>query len=507
MPAPPKEKAMMLTMTKRMSAWFGSASFLFLIFAVVLASVVGGALGLGLLLPAFALVCLAIYLPMALRYVNSELPTAVFFWLFTILLVGLPFFRKFTGIDFFFLIELSVLAVVPIAMFRFLDVWRHAQGWKAFCVALVIFVLFSIIGSWFGRSGGVPAVYQLLTNLKMFFMILVGYAIYLDERNSRYFWRLVEWFWLPNAILVIWQWVDFSSYLSFFSGSTTGGPDPLGLLPSRGMGVFHHPTILGAAMGFFFVCASARFMLERPKNYLPLAVSYLLLLLASGQRQETLAVLLVVLAMSGLVNGWGRLLKLGAVLSIGTVTLLVVIWPEIESQVMRELDFWGANQYKRIEQPRQILYLTSVEIANRYFPFGSGLGTFGGAGSVKFDMSFYRDLGFASFSWFSQREFLMDTYWPNFIAESGWIGFSLMLLSVLLIVRLAWLGVIESRTLDARAFALIAFGGVLFVLLLSPTSPAFQDPSLFLLPALFLGIAYNADAYGVERRLKGESDM
>jgi hypothetical protein len=459
--------------------------------ASLTAVVVGLGIGIQQMLPAALIAALVLYIPLLWIYFGSGQPRAGHFWLLAVLLVGLSLEQKLTGINLSFLTQLVLMALAPVAFLKLSMVWREVDGWRPFVLLLGLFLGLSIISSALGKSPKLPAAYQMMTNLKFVIMVLVGFTVTFSESTYRWFWRTVSWFWLPNALLVVWQWVSFSSYLSFFAGSTTGGPDPLGLLPSRAMGLFEHPTAFGAMMGFFAVCASARYATNGGLRNLVLVLVYALLIFLSGQRQELLGAILVFLMLFCVVRGWRKLvLVLLPIVLVGAVTTSVV-WPRIEPRVIQEVENWEGSPYRPIDQPRQVLYSTATRLANSSFPLGIGLGTFGGAGSVKFNMDSYWGLGFGAYSWIERREYLMDTYWPNFIAETGWFGFAAMFSVILSLLRMAALNVKAVSEPSARLLALVGLGGVLFVFSLTPSSPAFQDPGTFLLPALFIGIAYN----------------
>ena len=132
-------------------------------------------------------------------------------------------------------------------------------------------------------------------------------------------------------------------------------------------------------------------------------------------------------------------------------------------------------------------------VASDYFPIGAGLGTYGGAGAAKFDDTLYRDLGFGRYYWFGKESYLTDTYWPNSIAETGFIGAVLLLAYFGLILVYATRRSIEAEG-SRKIYWIAAAGALAYMLMLSLTSPSFQDPRLFLLPALLFGIAYSRSA-------------
>lgn len=79
---------------------------------------------------------------------------------------------------------------------------------------------------------------------------------------------------------------------------------------------------------------------------------------------------------------------------------------------------------------RKALYVFSPIIAAAYFPFGSGIGTFGSWYSrenysdLYFEYNLYRVQGLQPHF----PDWITDTYWPSILAESGFIGFTIIVL-------------------------------------------------------------------------------
>lgn len=77
---------------------------------------------------------------------------------------------------------------------------------------------------------------------------------------------------------------------------------------------------------------------------------------------------------------------------------------------------------------RPLLFKTSFDVANDYFPIGTGWGTFCSYVSAVqyspvyflYGLSEHRELGV------EKKLYLMDAYWPEVLAETGWIGFGII---------------------------------------------------------------------------------
>lgn len=414
----------------------------------------------------------------------------VIFWMIASATVVLPIIHKITGWSLYFVLELLLIFTAPALALNVGKFLRELPAWRWLVTFLAAFVVISILSSIFGRSTPLAGVYQFLTNFKFLFILLLGFALAWTTTSEKYHWSAIKWFWLPQAVLMFWQWGHQSSYFAVFSGVDYISSDPFGTLPSRGLGTFQHPSFLAAFASFFGLASWVRWLFKRETAYLLLSCIYLFVLLGTTERQEILA-FIVLIGTSVVLIARPHSRVLVVVGTAGAIGILgYAIWPHISDNFIREFTQWGIIGSQRIEHPRAVIYITAVRLANDHFPLGSGLGTFGSAGAMIFDRSLYFELGFQSYWWFLKKNFLMDTYWPNFVAETGWIGALFMLCSFACLGKLSINCVTKSVTPDQRIFATLALMGMGFMLMLSLSSPAFQDPSLFLIPGVWIGIAH-----------------
>lgn len=417
-----------------------------------------------------------------------------FFWVLFALIFIVTSVHKFTGYAAYYALELSLILILPLLIKPLIQLLTESVFFRLWFSGLLIFFILSFLSSIFGRSHALPAIYQALTNLKVIIVLLLGFYLAWSPRTEAVFWWLVRWLWLPMILMIAWQWGHPSSYFKLMGHADPGSADPLQLFPSRGLGLFQHPSYLGLYAGIFTIFCVLKAAMGDGRRYLLFGFFYLLLLIASTQRQETAAAIIVSLAIVSLLKG--KRFVVQSVVATSIVALLAggMGWFFIKDNLEREATSWGLVGHARIDQPRQVLYLHAAEIADQYAPLGSGLGTFASAGAQKFDISLYLDRGFARYSWFYKENVLMDTYWTSFLAETGW-GSTLFLM--FLMVLLVWLTIKHSLIEyppQIRRLWLMAFGGMAFMFILSLSSPSFQDPGLFLVPGIFLGVAYNRTA-------------
>jgi hypothetical protein len=355
-----------------------------------------------------------------------------------------------------------------------------------YCLFLALMLLSAAVA---GQSRGLAAAYQLFSLLKPLLMLGAGFALLRLAAPGRPLWWINDWSWLPLLALVAWQWGAPGSYTQVFPYPHGPASDVGGLLPSRAFGVYEHPGVLAsftAAMTLMALLRGLNLPQQRRRGLL-LALIYFALLLASGERGE-LAAMLVSLAALYLWNRRGQLAS-RLVLVLPMVALLAVgYWMLYGDTLVQEAAQWGGARHSAIEHPRAQLYEGAAYLANKHFPLGSGLGTYGGAGAAKFDLSIYLSLGFGRHWWFGEDNYLLDIFWHNALGEGGWFALVAQVLQYLLLSAYALRHYLGSQGLQRVYWGGAGFG-MIYILGNSLASPSFQDPRLFVWTALCFGLA------------------
>jgi len=313
----------------------------------------------------------------------------VFFWVMFMAVFLAASIHKFTGYSAYYVLELCLIVAAPLLVIRLVHLVNESSFFRLWFAAFSVFLLLSLLSSVFGRSNELAAAYQFISNLKIVLLLLIGFYITWSPRTETVFWWLIQWLWLPMMLLVAWQWGHPSSYFGLMGHASPASADPLNLFPSRALGAFQHPTYLGLYAGVFTIFCFLNATLGAGRRYIIFGVCYFFLLLASTQRQETVAAIVVIAGIISLLQG-KRFIIRNAI--IGLFVILLVgggAWFQFNDNLMNEAERWGLIGHDKIEQPRQLLYYHSVDIANQNAPLGSGLGTFAGAGALKFDISLY----------------------------------------------------------------------------------------------------------------------
>lgn len=82
-----------------------------------------------------------------------------------------------------------------------------------------------------------------------------------------------------------------------------------------------------------------------------------------------------------------------------------------------------------VNAPRYLFFLHGADLANDYFPFGTGFATFGSDQAARSYSPLYYQFGFSRLFGLNPEDgsFLSDTFWPMALGQFGWIGFAMFI--------------------------------------------------------------------------------
>lgn len=135
--------------------------------------------------------------------------------------------------------------------------------------------------------------------------------------------------------------------------------------------------------------------------------------------------------------------------------------------------------------PRNIMLKDSVGLADSHFPFGTGFGTFGSTLAAQHYSPLYRQLGYENLDGMKSTDtkYLTDCFWPEIVAQFGWIG---TLVFVLLVVLLLNLAIKKMKKSLFAGYGMLAI--MVLMLINSMAESSFFNPTslfLFILFGLF----------------------
>ncbi len=414
-------------------------------------------------------------------------------WIFAICLFGpilLSVVLTTTGFYLFGIWQVAIILLATTGLTKFITSVKKDKLIQLSILLFFSFILCGVYSTMMGRSRFDAASYQLISDFKPFAAIVMGFALGWDPKIERILWMAIRFLWIPLLLILIFEWVLPGQYVLIFGSKFIAiSDDPSRIFPSRASSLFEHPAMFANSSAAFCIITSARAIMhekDRIRNWC-LSVIYFIFIITAVQRQEMAACFISILFIYLLYKPEGTFKRFSYIIFISVIAAFL-FWLVFAQTFNKEGASWGFGTIGQLEHPRAQIYAGALILADENIPFGSGLGTFGGAGAEKFDTSIYESLGFRNYWWYGHEDFLMDTYWPNSIAETGFLGALSLFFSYFLFLIYTCKVFIKSKCTSKYYWAISA-GLFLYILIISFTSPAFQDLRLFLLPGLMIGVA------------------
>lgn len=145
--------------------------------------------------------------------------------------------------------------------------------------------------------------------------------------------------------------------------------------------------------------------------------------------------------------------------------------------------FIGADQIREYYatvrfSPRQILLTDGIKLALKYFPLGTGFGTFGSRTAADHYSKLYRELGYTYLDGMGpgNNTYLSDIFWPTIFAQLGVFGTLIFIFAIYFFMKQA-IGTI--RVNRSAGFAMLMI--MVNMLINSVAETAFFNPTAFLL--------------------------
>lgn len=469
------------------------------------AALVGGLLGIGawqISAPLVLIPIIPIFYRLASRVKNES--KDIWFWvIFSLIPISSIIFST-TGTKISYVLELIVFASVPLTIWQLKYWFEMSFVLRLILLLLVCYFIIAIISSVIGESTPLAFAYQTITNLKFFFLLMLGTYISWSEKSERVLVLIIRWAWAPLLIMVVIQLATPSLFQSVYPFAVHDARNDLFGI-QKAVGIFRHPSYLGLYSALLMLYAIVIAIVKNRSKYFLVAAMYLPLLLASGERHEIMTgVVLAILALA--ISRSNKTIKLrlffGSLLALIVGVLIVIGFSDYFYSLAKKMSLIGLGT---ATQPRSVLYADSLKIAEQYFPFGSGLGTFASAAAAKFNRTIYDDMGYRSFGWYDDNV-LSDTYWPQYLAETGVFGLILMASVFFVLIITALQRTIKTNVPETRFYWVMSLIGILLVTSVSLASPIIEDPGLFLLPATMLAVAIRKEIdYQMEKKLPSKS--
>ncbi len=372
----------------------------------------------------------------------------------------IPFFKNLDELALLFLINLAVKGYVRII---------KNKWWLWIVVFFMGYLLQGVLSATISGVGFVQVSHQVVISLKFLYVIfvLVGlnnpYDLFEKYLN---FSKYVLFFSIP---IVLFQFMSPSIYDAFFSNGLHSGTVLFsgGIKITRGAGFFTHPgqmAVYTASLSicYFYIYFSNKVRVVKHVGWWFVISS--VLLIVTFQRLEIAATIFVLTVVFFLTEKGRRRLVKYSVGLLFVCMVLIMAYPILKFIYNQS----AIDGIMSSADPRIVFYVLGVEIANDYFPFGSGLGTYGGFVAANYDSLVYLDYGYQDYYWYLQGNFLADTFWAHILGETGYLGllFYLLSLSSIIVIALKYLKLDSDSTIIRIVIAL-----TLFILINSLATP------------------------------------
>ena len=288
-----------------------------------------------------------------------------------------------------------------------------------------------------------------------------------------------------NEILNILKWLNVfilaCTAIAFVESFLTKD-NPFGMYLINTWSLYAHKTYQSAWLSINVVGNLYLFRETRKKRYLAFAVFCVFAVILVGRRKSFVSAVMAFALFLLLDGSWKERAK-----KILLATALLAAFLGTVGQPFLKR-FFGVSAYVAADatdtQARTALTAKSFVIANDYFPWGSGIGTFASAPAAerysplyyKYDLYTVRGLEpFAGEG--SVTTFLLDTYWPHIIAEFGYIG-TLLFLALWLYPLRAFIRLPRS---PGRTNTLFYTASAWIVILLESTGSTYPEQLQFII--------------------------
>lgn len=353
---------------------------------------------------------------------------------------------------------------------------------------LSLFLLVGIISSIAARVPLFIAASQFLLYVKGFLFFYILASIPANNLTLR---KYVRSFAYVALLFLFFGFVDLvaPSWLR----SVTGNVDYISYrmgIPSV-ISLFVHPGVFGWFMCFIALYWFAFFIVFGKGSYLFTGLAFSLGCFLS-MRAKPLGGLV-----GGILAGLSTLpltkrIRNGLVFITVGLCVSIPVWPKLYGLYQSTV-----TNYVKVRDPmlvaRNALYITSVDIAKDYFPFGAGFGRYGGWISAKYYSPLYDEYDLSRVYGMTEEKtsFTCDTFWPMVLGETGFIGLALYAGILISFVKTLYKQVRNESNRYVKAFQLGTLMILIESLVESLASPIYtKGPYVYLIFGA-IGICYS----------------
>ncbi|MFA5146590.1 MAG: hypothetical protein WC515_04375 [Candidatus Omnitrophota bacterium] len=381
--------------------------------------------------------------------------------------------------------ELFILFAFGVVFFRNI-VFEKRWFRTGIEIPVLLLVAIAVAGSLKNRI--VPAhlaAFDLMLLLKGFMVYYIAYSLRPDIGEISFSLRIL----LGVGLFILFLgFADLVSPATFANMLRDAEPTEYRFgIPSISSMLFH-PGAFGGLMAFFGCFSLAYYLVMKSPRYLGIAALFFAGVFFSARVKPIVGIMcaclvpIMVLPVKKRVN----FILLLALLLLITAN---IIGPKVGVLFHDKIyDYFQGPRAGNFA--RNVLYSTSLRLAKDFFPFGSGLGTFGGWVAALYYSPIYAIYGIDNVLGLERGgKFLTDTFWPYIVGQFGYLGLACYLWIIAAIfMRLA--RAYKRSSLDAvRAFIIGTLMIFTEALVESIAEPVFLKPPLFFLIFACVGVS------------------
>ena len=353
---------------------------------------------------------------------------------------------------------------------------------------LSLFLLIGIISSIAAQVPLFIVASQFLLYVKGFLLFYILASIPANNLTLR---KYVRSFAYVALLFLFFGFVDIvaPSWLRSVTGNVTSISYRMGI-PSV-ISLFIHPGVFGWFMCFIALYCFAFYLVFQRPSYLFTGLAFSIGCFLS-MRAKPLGGLV-----AGILAGLSTLplskkIRNGLVFITVGLCVSIPVWPKLYGLYQSTV-----TGYVKVRDPmlvaRNAMYITSVDIAKDYFPFGAGFGRYGSWISRKYYSSLYDEYDLSSVYGMSEEKtsFINDTFWPMVLGETGFIGLALYAGILLSFVKTLYRQAKNESDKYVKAFQLGTLMILIQSLVESIASPVYVGPPKIYFIFGSIGICYS----------------
>ena len=342
---------------------------------------------------------------------------------------------------------------------------NHSNFEKKILALQMIFIAIGLTGSIINKYQPMNLVIKDMINCSKFIMTLLGVmSLYYTDNNEKVIYSLQK---NVKKIIILFfalTIIDLIFCPSFLVHSTKKyGIYELSL-------IYYHPAILAQMLILFISILSFKNTNIRHKNtYILLC----LLMLIPTFVTKAIGFAFIYLFISNYRILLKNKLLCFIIVLIATIGLYFIASDSIKM-------YYGSME----NTARGKLTIGSIKIAEKYFPYGGGFGTYGSSSAVEKYSPLYEALGFKNVYGlgYSTTKYATDTFWPIIIGEFGYMG---LIIYLVIIINLAKKSI---QLLKEKSDLFITYTSLLaYLIICSTSSTSFYNP-ISVVYAIVMGI-------------------